>query len=130
MEPEKAREVTSWLKKSANDLEAANTLFDAPSPKRDIVVYHCQQAVEKAHKGWHVYRDVIFPKTHDLERLLALSTSVELKEKLVVHARILTPYAVEFRYPGDLEEPDDQACREALELAAESVHLIRQIIPH
>ena len=61
----------------------------------DVVVYHCQQSV--------TYQDVIFQKTHNLGVLLELCCSFEADfDDLRDFADILTPYATEFRYPGDL----------------------------
>jgi HEPN domain-containing protein len=104
-------------------------LSEADPPKRDVAIYHCQQAAEKAIKAWLVFRDSPFPKTHDLEALLALDLErspalVELTDP----ARILSPYAVEFRYPGDLIEPDEATCDEALQLSTKVVEVIRTLL--
>lgn len=61
--------------------------------------FHGQQAVEKALKAWLALLDVDYPKTHDLDELLAL-----LDEKHQVVPRgfralaYLTDYAVLLRY--------------------------------
>lgn len=52
--PPEAREIaTAWLKKAANDLEAAWRILvvrdDCPF---DTVCFHCQQAAEKSFKAW------------------------------------------------------------------------------
>ena len=40
-------------------------------PLLDTAIYHCQQAAEKAIKGWLQSQDKPFPKTHDIEDLVA-----------------------------------------------------------
>jgi len=39
---------------------------------REIVGFHCQQAVEKYLKVLLTFYQIEFPKTHEIERLLAL----------------------------------------------------------
>ena len=49
-------ETRGWLAKAHSDLRAAEHEFLAAPPLLDDVVFHCQQAAEKAMKGfltWH-----------------------------------------------------------------------------
>ncbi len=86
----------------------------------DIAVYHCQQAAEKALKAWLTSQDVIFPKTRELEKLLGLCLPAAPDfAKLQPACEELTPFAHEFRYPGDISEPDSEQARRALALAEE-----------
>lgn len=63
---------------------------------------------------------MIFPKTHDLEALLHSCRSVYPEfSAYAEHARTLTPLATEFRYPGDVFEPDPASAHRAFELAEE-----------
>ncbi len=52
MPPEALEEARAWLTKATRDLQAAEYLAMAEAPLLDIVVYHCQQAMEKALKGY------------------------------------------------------------------------------
>lgn len=91
-------------------------------PKRDIAVYHCQQAAEKAFKAVLIERRSAFPKTHDLEALISCLASDGVDaSKFAEHAMTLNPYAVEFRYPGDVLEPEEDDAQEALGMASEVV---------
>jgi HEPN domain-containing protein len=47
---------------------------------------------------------------------------------LIEHARILTPYAIDFRYPGDFEEPDAEEIETALRLAREVLDTVTELI--
>ena len=108
MNVETHAEVRAWLRKAEGDLGAAIVLKDADPKRLDISVYHCQQAAEKAIKAWLVSREIPFSKTHDLERLLECANSdSDLLSHLGEHMLILTPYVVEFRYPGDVFEPEE-----------------------
>ena len=47
---------------------------------------------------------------------------------LRVSAESLTPYATEFRYPGDTFEPEKDDVEEALEMAESVLSTISQVI--
>ena len=127
MNDETHAEVRNWLRKAQGDLGAAVVLKDADPKRLDISVYHCQQAAEKAIKAWLVSREIPFAKTHDLERLLDCANSDAL-DHLGDHMRILTPYVVEFRYPGDVFEPDEPEVIEAIRLATEVIDCISKLL--
>ena len=77
MDEAKRDEVCQWLIKSQRDLGAARLLLKSEESYLDISVYHCQQASEKAIKGYLTYQDILFQKTHNLVALLALCTPLE-----------------------------------------------------
>jgi HEPN domain-containing protein len=72
---------------------------------REIVGFHCQQTVEKYLKVLLTFYQVEFPKTHEIERLLALVSNAnpEAADALGC-AKWLGPFAVDIRYPGDAVE--------------------------
>lgn len=91
-----------WVDKAEADFAAALVLRRSRKKhSRDIVCFHLQQCVEKYFKAVLVDEDIEFPRTHDLERLLELASSVE--PALAIHrlaAAAISDYAVEIRYPG------------------------------
>src|SRR5690348_14899512 len=91
--------VQAWLIKARHDLLAAELLNQNPE-LRDTAAYHCQQAAEKALKGFLVWANSVPPKTHNLVGLLGDCVSVDPAfSSLDSTARVLSPYAVLFRYP-------------------------------
>lgn len=130
MESEKLQEIQQWLIKSERDLGAADFLLNSPDSFLDVVVYHCQQSAEKALKAYLTYHDVILQKTHNLSTLIEQCLEFEASfESLRDAAEILTPYATEFRYPGELIEPEDEDVREALEMAKTILHFVYALLP-
>lgn len=130
MDEAKYSEVKGWLTKSQRDLKSARRLIMGDEPLLDTAVYHCQQAAEKAIKAYLTYRDIPFEKTHNLVALLSLCLRVE--PEWVVWKRmaeVLTPYATEFRYPGDVVEPSWEEAEEALSLAEAFVRFVLQRMP-
>lgn len=95
-------------------------LYESEIEDYENVGFHAQQAAEKYIKGWLVHRQMEFPKTHDIFRLrqLVAQKEVELAGRLE-SADLLTPYGVEFRYPGDLDSISREQGTEALRLAAD-----------
>ncbi len=69
--------VRAWLTKAQHDLASAHKLSTDPDPYLDTAIYHCQQAAEKAIKGFLVFHDQRFEKTHDIEALIALAIPFE-----------------------------------------------------
>lgn len=95
-----------------------------------MAIYHCQQAAEKAVKGFLVWRDVPFPKTHDVR--LRVQMAVSINPDFSIHedaADILTPYATEFRYPGEVMEPTDDEMEEALNHEENVVCFVISLLP-
>jgi HEPN domain-containing protein len=103
----------SWLLKAKRDLLSAEELAGAETPLLDTAAYHCQQSAEKAIKGFLLFYDVRFEKTHDIEVLISQASEIDSSFFACIEAaRILTPLAVEFRYPGDYVEPEADEYRE------------------
>jgi HEPN domain-containing protein len=109
-----------WLAKAHSDLATARLLITGGERYLDTGSYHCQQAAEKAIKAWLTASEVIFAKTHSLEILLKLCfPSAPGLRRFLLHAEQLTPFATEFRYPGDIFEPSADEAGNALFLAEE-----------
>jgi len=104
--------------------------MEGEEPYLDTAVYHCQQAVEKAMKAFLTYHDIVFEKTYDLTELLELSVTVEPAfDPWREVAKELTPYASQFRYPGDVLEPERSVAEQALQHAQVFVDFILHLLP-
>jgi HEPN domain-containing protein len=107
-----------WLIKARSDLATAKLLIKGGERHLDTGSYHCQQAAEKAIKAWLTAVEVIFTKTHSLEILVRLCIPSEPDfQRFLDHAVELTPFATEFRYPGEELEPSQEEANTALSLA-------------
>jgi HEPN domain-containing protein len=111
-----------WLAKATEDLELARAAGTLRPPRYGGGLFHCQQAAEKALKGFLFFRSAAFEKTHDLRELLILCRKLEAAfDALRNDAALLTPFALAYRYPTDLTEPNEQEFQAAL-AAAERVY--------
>ncbi|AEB09245.1 HEPN domain-containing protein [Desulfobacca acetoxidans] len=130
LDPAKIAETKAWLVKAATDLRAAEHERTAIPPINTDIVFHAQQLVEKAIKGFLVWHDHPFRKTHNLVELgqHCLRYAPDLEE-ILREAGPLTEYAWRFRYPGDPDEPDNCEADEALSLARRVFFTILQTLP-
>jgi HEPN domain-containing protein len=118
MSPESLDLAKVWLAKAQSDLATARLLIKGSERYLDTGSYHCQQAAEKAIKAWLTAAEVVFVKTHSLEILVNLCLpSAPGLQRFLPHAVELTPFATEFRYPGDAFEPSAEEAANALTLA-------------
>jgi HEPN domain-containing protein len=123
-------ETQAWFTKAANDLRAADHEFSAVPPLLDDIVFHCQQAAEKAMKGFLTWHNRPFRKTHSLEEIGEQCLEIDQTLKpLVDRAVPLTDYAWKFRYPGGLEEPPLPEAQAAFALAREVYEAILSRLP-
>lgn len=129
-EPARVAEVRAWFIKAARDLRAAEVLLAADPPLLGEVVFHCQQATEKAMKGFLSWHDRPFGKTHDLAVIGGLCAAHDQSlEPLCRRAERLSVFAWAFRYPGDPEEPSRDEAESALGLSHEILEVLRSRLP-
>lgn len=120
----------SWLVKALHDLATARKAASAPDPYLDTAIYHCQQAAEKAVKGFLAFHDQPLVRTHDIELLLSLADPFETGFTAWVEAaERLTRYATRYRYPGDVMEPDQQEFDQALNDAEGLFQFVLSVLP-
>ncbi|MBU4198545.1 MAG: HEPN domain-containing protein [Kiritimatiellae bacterium] len=120
----------NWLIKANRDLLSARELAEADIPLLDTAAYHCQQAAEKAIKAFLLFHDVRFEKTHDIEVLILQAIDINPDFRSCHEAAsILTPFAVEFRYPGNDMEPEADEYGDAFEVAAGVYQFVLQKLP-
>lgn len=89
--------------KAKEDLDAAKKLAGIPDSSEEIVLFHCQQAIEKALKAFLDANGIVYPKTHDLELLLSLCIKKDASFNQISNITAFTPYAVEIRYDEVIE---------------------------
>jgi HEPN domain-containing protein len=94
-----------WVQKAEEDWLSASSLTETASSRRrplhDSICFHCQQSAEKYLKALLQELGLVVPRTHDLEDLHDLLLARDPRLAGLRRAcSILTPYAVDYRYPG------------------------------
>lgn len=92
-----------WVDKAEADYPiAAQALRSRKKYSRDVACFLFQQCAEKYLKGRMVEGGILFPKTHDLEKLLDMLLPVEpLWVTLRPAVAAIKHIGVEVRYPGN-----------------------------
>ena len=126
----KAQLVQSWLTKAQHDLASARVLATSDPPLLDTAIYHCQQAAEKAVKGYLVFCDQEFERVHDVEVLIrsAMPYVAEFTDWIDVGIQ-LTPYARIYRYPGYAAEPSREQFDQAMSAAEGLYKFVLSLLP-
>lgn len=106
-------ETAAWLAKAEDDFSAAAWLLKSETALTLASAFHIQQCAEKLLKALLVEKETGFEKKHDLAYLLERTAEATLGS-YTDFLELLSPYAVEFRYPGDFASPSDQETRQLL----------------
>jgi len=120
-----------WLKKALADLRVAEKLCEI-SEEPWIIVFHAQQAVEKALKAYLVFHNKHFGKTHNLSQLIDLCIEIDQEFQQLHELEVdqLYPLAIEARYPDTGIEVTIDEAREAIEKAKKAIAFITRKIKH
>lgn len=111
-----------WVNHAHSDLTLAQIGRDNSMVLNEQICFHAQQAAEKAIKAVLLFYKVDFPLTHDLEELVDIFDKNGISiPKEILDVGILTPYAVEARYPGYWDEITEHDVDDALQLAEKIV---------
>jgi HEPN domain-containing protein len=117
-ESPRAAETRAWFARSRFDLGCAETGLQAVPPLVEDVLFHCQQAAEKAMKGFLTRPDATFARTHDLRRLVDACVAIDASlEPAFAASAPLSEFAWRFRYPGEPFEPSPGEAAEAPRIA-------------
>jgi HEPN domain-containing protein len=120
-----------WVRKAESDFKTAGYLCQSGPDFVGGAAFHSQQSAEKYLKAFLVWHQIEFPKTHDIEALLKLAGRTDDKiPEILREAAMLTPYGVDYRYPGEYPEVSRSDAERALRLADRVRTEIRNRLPH
>ena len=109
--------ISKWIIKADNDLKIVEIGLDYDILITDVLCFHCQQCAEKYLKAYLIFRNIDFPKTHNLSILLEECKKLEPIFDKLEDIVYLTEYAVELRYPDDFYMPDKEETTMAFQKA-------------
>jgi len=111
--------IQNWLTKGDNDLKVAqHEILNRRECITDAVCFHSQQAVEKYLKAFLILHEIDFGKTHNIEYLIKICTSID-SDFETINTGNLSFYAVEIRYPDDFYIPTFKEAKESIKIASE-----------
>lgn len=123
-------ECLEWVKRGEWDWRSAHLLFEAEAPVPETACYHAQQAVEKILKAFLISRGGVAPRTHNLVALLDAAVELEPSTADLKEAcSLLTPYAVDLRYPGDVGVVEHLEAENALSVMDRAWSRLAALLP-
>jgi HEPN domain-containing protein len=91
-----------WLEKALSDLQTAR-LIKTYDGDYYAVAFHCQQAIEKALKGWLLFKSGRHYDGHNLTYLCRQAAQLDSNfQEYLDESAALNNYYIETRYPTDL----------------------------
>ena len=116
-----------WLDKALLDLQAARILMTWNGDTCNIA-FHCQQAIEKALKGYLLFKTGRHFDGHNLTYLCRQAVQQdEMFTEWLDESAALNNLYIETRYPTDLPGAiDEHACRQYFTMAENMFAAIRQ----
>jgi HEPN domain-containing protein len=119
----------AWLRHARSNLQLAERGKRLKGVLLEDLCFNAQQAAEKAFKAICIARNIDFPKTHSLVRLIDIleENGMSIPESIKA-ADILTQFAVQSRYPDWIEEITKEEYSEAIQLAAQVVFWVEKYL--
>ena len=72
MTSDKSEYISNWIFRANEDISVINSLVRSGTEYyTSTICFHAQQAAEKFLKAFLAYHDIDFPRTHDIDFLLA-----------------------------------------------------------
>ncbi len=124
--------VREWFRFAQEDLIATRALWEINNEHTwRAITFHSQQASEKAIKGYLTYQKFSFTKIHTIDILVKEVENLHPGlHELLMKARDLTPYAVQFRYPDSVTRELEKAeVEESMKIAKEVVKKMSELVP-
>ena len=119
-----------WIMRADDDLRLAELIQKDSDPIYWAIAFHAQQCAEKALKGLLTFHDIRAGKTHDIEKLLRLSSPVvDELERFTEQAKTLSVYAVDSRYPVPHGDISNNEAIEAIETARKIFECVLNALP-
>ena len=106
-----------WLRYAEEDLTTAETFLGHPHVPPRQVCWHAQQAAEKALKAALIFLQIDFHRTHNLNDLRDMVPESWQLKTASPDLSNLTRWAVEARYPENMQEATEADASKAVEQA-------------
>jgi HEPN domain-containing protein len=113
-------DAVEWLKRAKSNLERGkdSSYLDLRDISLADLCFDLQQCAEKSFKALLVYHNIDFPKTHSISALIEIleDNNISVPEELI-NSSDLTVYAVQTRYPFEMEPMTVEEHKEAFDIA-------------
>lgn len=119
--------IKMWVDSSDADIEAAKVLLETRPHLNSIILFHCQQALEKILKALLIHQEIQVRKIHDLNKLLSFFENENwFNAGFYDDIQIFEKFNVEVRYPDGEVIPDHEETRHAMQIAEKLIPIFKQ----
>lgn len=126
--PEIVEAARMWLRWASEDFVMAERSHRMEGFVPRGVCMWSHQSGEKAVKALLVAYDIDPPKQHDLARLALRLPASAADALLVIDVDELSRWAIEGRYPADLDEAQEADATRAIQLAGDVLRVVRSLL--
>lgn len=128
MTEERSEYIKQWLFRANEDIAVIDNLASEHIEYyTSSICFHAQQAVEKFLKAFLIYHGHDFPRTHDLDFLLAECQNIN-NTFSEIDLKSLSDFGVSVRYPDDFYIPDPDETKDYIVIAKEVKETVERLI--
>ena len=128
MTSDKSEYISNWIFRANEDISVINSLVRSGTEYyTSTICFHAQQAAEKFLKAFLAYHDIDFPRTHDIDFLLAECKKIT-PDYFNIDVKSITDFGVSVRYPDDFYIPDTKEALEYRDIALEIKESVEKLI--
>ncbi|MDZ7737911.1 MAG: HEPN domain-containing protein [Bacteroidales bacterium] len=128
MNREKEEYIRNWLYRAREDIAVMEKLVQSDIEfYTSTICFHAQQAVEKYLKSFLIFHDIDFPRTHDVDFLLAECQRID-NYNFQFDFKSLTEFGVSVRYPDDFYVPSVKETKAYLIIAQEVMKTVEKLL--
>ncbi|NHB68445.1 HEPN domain-containing protein [Perlabentimonas gracilis] len=121
--------IEKWIFRANEDFAVCQHLASVNIEQySSTICFHAHQAVEKYLKAFLTYKGVDFPRTHDLDYLLAECSSVDNNSFNDIDLKELSEFGVIIRYPDDFFIPSHSETNYFVELTRHLKEVVERLI--
>ncbi len=117
--------IYKWLALAKLDLNAAILLSEKKDEFNKVIIYHCQQSIEKYLKAYQINFGLEIKKTHNLKLLISIleefHNGIKKFEEQASYLSNLASYA---RYPDEFEDWNDEDSEKSILFSREIAQYI------
>ncbi|MFO7933855.1 MAG: HEPN domain-containing protein [Bacteroidales bacterium] len=128
MTNERQEYIRNWIYRAREDIAVMENLeISGIEYYTSTICFHAQQAVEKYLKAFLIYKNVDFPRTHDVDYLLIECQKID-DENFHFDFKNLTEFGVSVRYPDDFYIPSITEAKEYIDLSKDVKGVIETLL--
>lgn len=101
-----SEEAKEWIERGESDFKIVEHELKLLEEEivKDVVCFHCQQAIEKYLKAFLINHRIVYKKTHNIDYLIEECAKID-KNFQNIEVRNISHFGVKIRYPDDFYMP-------------------------